>query len=92
MVVTMATQVGIRELRDNLTVLMRRVRDGETIEVTHHGKSIALIQPTPEDWEAYLIATGELRPALEPWGDLPDPLPVTGPMTASDALQEDRGE
>jgi prevent-host-death family protein len=88
----MATQVGIRELRDNLTALMRRVRDGETIEVTHHGRPIALISPTAKDWRAHLIATGELRPALRSWGDLPAPLPATGPVSASEALQEDRGE
>jgi len=85
----MATQVGIRELRDNLTTLMRRVRDGETIEVTHHGKPVAVISPTQDDWLAHLEAIGELRPATRAW-KLPDPLPVTGSMTATEALMDDR--
>lgn len=85
----MATHVGIRELRDNLTALMRRVRDGETIEVTHHGKPVAVISPAADDWMAHLIAIGEVSPAKRPL-TLPDPLPVTGPMTASEALMDDR--
>lgn len=87
--VTMATQVGIRELRDNLTALLRRVRDGETLEVTHHGKPVAVISPAEEDWLAHLIAIGEATPAVP----LDRPIrrgKVTGGRSASEILQEDR--
>jgi prevent-host-death family protein len=85
----MATQVGIRELRDNLTALMRRVRDGETIEVTNHGKPIAVISPSEPDPIERLIARGEATPVT------PLDRPISrgqtiGPKTASEILQEDR--
>ena len=85
----MATQVGIRELRDNLTALLRRVRDGETLEVTHHGKPVAVISPAEQDWLAHLIATGEATPAVP----LDRPIrrgKVIGGKSASEILQEDR--
>lgn len=88
--VTMATQVGIRELRDNLTKLLRRVRDGETIEVTHHGRPVAVISPSPEDWRAHLIATGQLIPATRSMRDLPPLLPATEGKSLSEIILEER--
>jgi prevent-host-death family protein len=38
-------RVGVGELRRNLSVLLRRVRDGETIEVTHRGTPVAVLAP-----------------------------------------------
>lgn len=82
--------MGIRELRDTLTQTIRRVRAGESVAVTHDGKPVALIVPYPEDRIAQLVAEGKLRPALRPLRPLPEPVPVTGPMTASEALEDDR--
>jgi prevent-host-death family protein len=83
--------MGIRQLRDNLTEAIRRVRAGETIEVTHDGVPVAVISPAPTDRIDRLVAGGQVsRPV-----PLPGPielLPVTGPMTASQALEEDRAE
>lgn len=86
------TRLGIRELRDTLTQTIRRVRNGESIEITHDGKPVARIVPYQEDRIAQLIAEGKVRPALKPLYPLPDPAPVTGPMTASEALEDDRGD
>lgn len=86
------TRLGIRELRDTLTQTIRRVRNGESIEITHDGKPVARIVPYQEDRIAQLIAEGKVRPALRPLYPLPDPAPVTGPMTASEALEDDRGD
>ncbi len=85
-----ATRIGIRELRDTLTQTIRRVRGGETIEVTHDGEPVALLTPYPRSRIDELIATGRVRPALRPLYPLPDPVPVTGPMTGSEALEADR--
>jgi prevent-host-death family protein len=41
----MAHRVGVRKLRDRLSEYLRRVRDGECLEVTDHGEPIALITP-----------------------------------------------
>ena len=37
--------VGVRELRQRASELLRRVQAGETIEVTDHGRPVALLAP-----------------------------------------------
>lgn len=88
-VVTMATRMGIREFRDSLTSVIRRVRAGETIEITHHGEPVAVISPAPQDRLARLIASGVIAPG-EPRTEWPKPFPATTGRTASEILQEDR--
>jgi prevent-host-death family protein len=41
------TQVGVRELRQNLSVYLDRVKAGETLEVTEHGRPVGLLTPMP---------------------------------------------
>ena len=85
------TRMGIRELRDTLTQTMRRVRNGESIEVTHDGEPVALIVPHSQDRLVRLVAEGKVHRPLRPLYPLPEPVPVTGPMTATEALEDDRG-
>src|SRR5258708_19665703 len=40
--------VGIRELRQNATAVLRRVAAGETVEVTDRGRAVARIVPMHE--------------------------------------------
>ena len=40
--------VGVRELRQRASELLRRVAAGETIEVTDRGRPVALLSPLPE--------------------------------------------
>jgi prevent-host-death family protein len=84
-----ATRMGIRELRDTLTSTIRRVRAGETIEVTHDGEPVAVLAPYRSSRLEQLIASGEVRPGM-PLERPIVPLPATGPMTASEAIEEDR--
>jgi prevent-host-death family protein len=87
------TRMGIRELRDTLTQTIRRVRNGESIEVTHDGEPIAMLVPYSADRRAQLIAEGKLRPARRRRTyPLPPPLRQTGPISASEALADDRGD
>ena len=44
----MAARAGIRELRQNLSRYIDRVKAGETIEVTEHGRPVALLAPRIE--------------------------------------------
>ena len=37
--------VGVRELRDNLSRYLRRVREGESLVITDHGKPIGELAP-----------------------------------------------
>lgn len=69
------TRVGIRELRQRASALLRLVEQGETIEVTDRGRPIALLTPLP-DGSALdrLRASGELEAATEDFDDLPPPL------------------
>jgi prevent-host-death family protein len=41
----MGSRAGIRELRQNLSRYVERVKAGETIEVTEHGRLVAALVP-----------------------------------------------
>jgi prevent-host-death family protein len=90
-VVTMATKIGIRELRDTLTSTIRRVQRGETIEVTHHGTPVAVLAPLPADRIERLLAAGDIAPA-KPLEEALRRYPVTGERSASQAIEDDRAE
>ena len=83
--------MGIRQLRDNLTSTIRRVRRGETIEVTHHGATVAVLAPVPADRIDRLVARGDVTPG-DPLAGRPRRYPVTGELTASQAIEDDRAE
>ena len=89
-VVTMA-RMGIRELRDTLTATIRRVQGGETIEITHHRRPVAVLTPVRTDRVQRLIDAGDVSPG-DPFQPLRRRFPVTGNLTASEALAEDRAE
>ncbi|MDQ3400148.1 MAG: type II toxin-antitoxin system prevent-host-death family antitoxin [Chloroflexota bacterium] len=75
----MREQVGVRELRQNLSVHLRRVRTGATLEVTDHGRPVAILAPLPEQSTPMqrLVASGMvLRPATKRLVDLPPPMRV----------------
>src|SRR3990172_2291085 len=57
-------QVGVRELRQNLSKYLRRVERGERLEVTEHGRPIAVLTPLGEADTplARLIAAGRVMP------------------------------
>lgn len=62
-------RVGVRELRQNLSVHLRRVAAGHTLEVTEHGRPVAILAPLPqpESLAARLAAAGR---SSRPDGDL----------------------
>jgi len=71
------TTVGVRELRQRASELLRRVEAGETIEVTDRGRPVAVLAPLPEAGRLeQLRAAGEVIPAASSLSDLPLPLPV----------------
>ena len=91
----MAEQVGIRELRQNLSVYLRRIEAGETLEVTERGKPVALLTPLPGRQSILdrLIAEGHAHPAKRPYGRLGPALPaIPGAKPLSEILQELRDE
>ena len=69
------TSVGVRELRQRASELLRRVEEGETIEVTDRGRPVAVLSPVPEGSPLErLRALGEIEPATADLDDLPEPL------------------
>lgn len=89
-------RVGVRELRQNLSVYLDRVKDGETLEVTEHGQPVARLTPNPPQRMSILdqmIADGRATPAKHSHRQLPPPikLPSGGP-TLSEILQQMRDE
>ncbi len=70
--------VGVRELRQRASELLRRVEQGETIEVTDRGRPVALLSPLPGGSALdRLRALGEIDPATGDLDDLPEPIVLT---------------
>ena len=67
-------EIGVRELRQNLSVYLRRVKAGETLEVKERGHRVAVLTPAGAKATALdrLIATGRATAAA---GDLLEVLP-----------------
>lgn len=79
--------VGVRELRQQASAVLRRVAAGETIVVTDRGRPVARLTPYgPNNIEA-LRQAGRVREALRPMREAPPPVapPPDGP-TAAEAL------
>lgn len=69
------TRVGVRELRQRASELLRLVEQGETIEVTDRGRPVALLTPLPAGSALdRLRAAGEVDAATADVADLPPPL------------------
>lgn len=77
----MTITIGIRELRQNASRYLRRVRAGETITLTDRGEPFAEIRPLAAHGSQLdrLIATGRARP---PEGDLAAFLEAHPPVPA----------
>jgi prevent-host-death family protein len=89
-------RVGVRELRQNLSVYLRRVEAGETLEVTEHGRPVAVLAPRRPDRASIverLVAEGRAAPAT---GDLlelgPPPTAPAGGPSATEVLLRMRDE
>lgn len=79
--------VGVRELRQRASELLRRVEVGESIEITDRGRPVAVLAPLPEDPVERLRASGDLQDSDRDLADLPEPLPVApGSETPSSVL------
>ncbi len=92
-----AKTVGVRELRQNLSRYLERVKDGETLTVTERGHEVARLVPSRPDIDPYYLrlaekygATIPTRNLLEAIDSLP-PRSKPAPSGTTDAiLAEDR--
>ncbi len=88
------TTVGVRELRQRASELLRLVEQGETVEITDRGRPVALLAPLPQGSPLERMrAAGEVTPSTLDLDDLPDPLELA-PATElpSAALERLRGD
>ena len=92
-------EVGIRELKNNLSRYVRLAETGEHILITAHGRTVAELIPSGADRRGRgsrldaLIASGVITPPMEggdPLKNCPDIR--LQPGTASALIDSDRGE
>lgn len=89
-----ADRVGVRELRQNLSVYLRRVKAGETLAVTERGETVAELGPVrskPLSILDQMIADGRATPARRSHKLLPPPPEIPG-RPLSEILREMRDE
>jgi antitoxin (DNA-binding transcriptional repressor) of toxin-antitoxin stability system len=86
---TSERRVGIRALRDGLSAELQRVKRGDTIQVTEHGRVIALIVPAAHESSIErLVAEGLVELPTDPSRDLPERIRARG--TVSDLVTDQR--
>jgi prevent-host-death family protein len=92
---TKPARVGVRELRQNLSVYLDRVKAGETLEVTEHGQPVAQLRPNPPASLSILdrlIADGRVTPATFDHRLIPPAPSIPGSRPLSEIIIEMRDE
>ena len=86
--------VGVRELRQNLSVYLRRVKGGETLQVTERGVPVAELRPRRARSVSRIdemMADGRIKPAMVRPRDIPGPQELPG-RPLGEVLREMRDE
>lgn len=90
----MSENVGVAELRQNLSVYLRKIAAGERFVVTDRNRPVAMLGPVPsaESRLDQLIAEGKVKPPKRR-GPLPKPMKMDlgDPEALTRALEEVRG-
>ncbi len=81
-------RVGVRELRQNLSIYLDRVKRGEALTVTEHGQVVAVLAPSSRALSPVeqLIAEGRATPASRSLRSLPPPRRTRGESRPSEAV------
>lgn len=87
-------QVGVRQLRQNLSVYLARIAKGETLEVTDRGRAVAILAPIRHESSALdrLTAAGLVISATGDLLDLPLPRRAPAGFDAAAALADVRAD
>ena len=88
-------RVGVRELRQNLSVHLRRVQRGESLAVTEYGRPVAVLAPLPEPagTRDRLLAAGKFQRARGSLAELgPPPSALNPRASVSGALADERAD
>jgi prevent-host-death family protein len=89
-----SSTVGVRELRQNLSIYLDRVKKGESLTVTEHGAAVALLRPLAAGSNvlARLVAEGRATAPTRSIRELAPPRRVTLDRPLSELLDDLRGE
>jgi len=86
-------RVGVRELRQNLSRYLDRVKDGEDLVVTEHGRGVARLVPVATDAYAELAARFGATVPVEPLEAIAARLsPPGAPAGTTDAFLDESRE
>lgn len=94
---TINQQVGVKELKDNLSTYLRQVKAGATLTITEHGQPIGRLAPIQKSVEARLQELADA--GIIAWNGKkyqPDPsrsrpvLSANAPKTAAEVVLEER--
>jgi prevent-host-death family protein len=90
-------RVGVREIRQYLSVYLDRVKKGEVLEITERGQPVALLTPLPRQGSlvARLVAEGRATAPVGRLADAPPPIKLRlpkGTPTMSKILDEVRAD
>lgn len=86
--------VGVRELKNQLSSFLDRVKAGEDITVTEHGRPVARLTAVSADVDrmSELIAAGIVQPSANPRRQLPRKrVKLTQGSSLADIVAEQRG-
>ena len=65
--VAVVSEIGLRELRQNASDVVRRVEAGETVTITVSGRAAAVLSPVPAPtWRTWAEVEDVLRAPLDP--------------------------
>lgn len=89
-VATSRTEVGIRQLKNDLSKYIDRVRAGEVVIVTDRGRPVAQLAGVDQssDHLADLVASGVVRAPVSAARHRPRPITANGPV--SDLVADQR--
>ena len=92
--VTRSATVGVRELRQNLSIYLDRVKKGDALTVTEHGAAVAILRPLApaSNMLDRLVAEGRATPPSRSVRELPRPLVVTLDKPLAEILDDLRDE
>jgi prevent-host-death family protein len=83
-------EIGVRDLKAQLSSVLREVEKGERVRVTSRGRPVAEIVPveSPEEWRQRMIAEGRITPGRRPLPKNPPPPRKTGRSASAIILAE----
>ena len=86
-------QVGVRELRQDASGILRQVKGGECIEITEHGRPIARIVPIgPSLYEEAILSGLIIAPTISSTEPMPRLIKAASGLNSTDVLMEMRAE